>query len=348
LVPTRHVFRLIEAAISDIAQILFLSKMGIFSNIVAAALVASQPEAVSASRVLRRNVRNVAHNASVAVVADAANRTQMEEMDVPVLVVVVDGAEYTNGTEVQGQGRVEKSPLTPACQKEMSELKSDEKRATRAQKCEQDTDAKKVVQMLSDADLDGATSKVASTFQTCGNITKSCSNEVAPHIVMMVRLSGMAISDKCKEIAAKTEAAHKAPEKCQGVMMQSVFEKLQKHDLDGALDNANKGLDSCVKMEKPCDFQFAPVLVSQILQAVQAREMEEEAAEITYLIARQMNASRANASKVEAAVKPDVAPTKKAAAVAVAPKKGTKAISLLKVSEKLAIQHVSRRISSFF
>jgi len=317
--------------------------MGMFSNIFVAALVASQTETVSASRVLRRNV---APNTSVAIVADASNQTQMEEMVVPVLVVVVDGAEYMNATGVQGQGRVEKSPLTPACQKEMTELKSDDKRAASAQKCEQDRDAKKVVQMLSDADLDGATSEVSSTFQTCGNITKSCSKEVAPHIVMMVRLSGMAISDKCKEVAA--EAAHKEPEKCQGVMMQSVFEKLQKQDLDGALDTANKGLDTCVKMEKPCDFQFAPVLVSQIIQAVEAREMEEEEEEITYLINRQMNASRANASKVEAAVKPDVAPTKKAAAVAAAPKKGAKAISLLKVSEKLAIQHVSRKIASFF
>lgn len=319
--------------------------MGILSNVVVAALVASQPEAVSASRVLRSNV---APNASVKVVANASNHTQMAEMVVPVLVVVVDDAGYMNATGVQGQGRVEKSPLTPACQKEMTELKSDEKRAASAQKCEQDRDAKKVVQMLSDADLDGATSEVSSTFQACGNITKSCSKEVAPHIVMMVRLSGMAISDKCKEAAAKIEATHKEPEKCQGVMMQSVFDKLRNQNLDGALDAANKGLDTCVKMEKPCGFQFAPVLVTQILQAVAAREMEDEEEEITYLINRQINASRANTSKVEAAVKPDVAPFKKAAAVAVAPKKEAKTISLLKVSEKLAIQQVSRKVESFF
>merc|ERR1719238_2493934 len=53
---------------------------------------------------------------------------------------------------------------------------------------------------------------------------------------------------------------------CQDKTAKGMAQQLVQRNMDGALTAAQKGLHECHKVEGPCDFQLAPVLVMNLLQ----------------------------------------------------------------------------------
>merc|ERR1719327_876966 len=52
---------------------------------------------------------------------------------------------------------------------------------------------------------------------------------------------------------------------------------LQRMDISRTLEAARVGLAACKNIESPCDYQLAPTLVMQLMQAVEAEEEQEMA-----------------------------------------------------------------------
>jgi len=145
-----------------------------------------------------------------------------------------------------------------------------------AQKCEQSEGRpQEVINELMNADLRGATQLAAADLQTCGNISSTCAQEAAPEIIMKARLSGLAVSAKCRKFADAnmTTAGQQKSSVCQRMMMKMMTDRLKTKDVNGALLMAQNGLHTCVGLTNPCDFQYGPLFLSQVRQDIERQEM---------------------------------------------------------------------------
>merc|ERR1719395_455336 len=86
-------------------------------------------------------------------------------------------------------------------------------------KCEQEGQyPDKVVARLKEGDESGATKLVEEMFQKCASFSEACAAEVAPGLVMELRFSGVAVSEKCLAEVSKVQQdpeAQQVAAKCQ-------------------------------------------------------------------------------------------------------------------------------------
>jgi hypothetical protein len=183
------------------------------------------------------------------------------EVLVPVPVFIVE--DHDQPTQDGG--------LSPECQKEMAARLQDRKVMAKAQACEQkEASVKTAIANLRNGDVKSAESAVEATFSKCAKLSEKCAKQVAPSVVMKLRLSGMAVEQKCLKVAkdkvqtTKRDAKWKA---CQKSTAKDMAASLQKQDMNGAMMAAQHGLGTCYDVKHPCDFQLAPMLVMQLVQA---------------------------------------------------------------------------------
>merc|ERR1719281_1940871 len=139
----------------------------------------------------------------------------------------------------------------------MTKMK-DKKVMAKAQACEQkENGAKAAIAKLQDGDVKGAESAVGVTFSKCGGLSEKCAKEIAPSVVIKLRLSGMAVEPKCLKVAkdevktTKHDAKWKA---CQKSTVKGMVSSLQNQDMNGAMLAAQVGLRKCHDVKSPCDF----------------------------------------------------------------------------------------------
>jgi len=249
------------------------------------------------------------------------------EVLVPVPVFIVEDLDKP----VQDGG------MSHECQKEMMTKMKDKKVMAKAQACEQkENGAKAAIAKLQDGDVKGAESAVGVTFSKCGGLSEKCAKEIAPSVVMKLRLSGMAVEPKCMKVAKEEVKTTKYDDKwkaCQKNTIEGMVNSLQQQDMNGAMLAAQGGLGKCHGVKHPCDFQLAPMLVMQLIQASGQEQMQEQEPEpepelppIPIFVA---------GADVRSAMAPD--------APATAPhSKGT--ISLLNVATRLHLQSERRTV----
>merc|ERR1719443_860893 len=115
----------------------------------------------------------------------------------------------------------------------------------KAQRCEQTSGhAQAAIKFLEGADSKGAQAEVEKLFKECAGLSDMCAKQVAPDIVLKMRLSGAAVSEQC--VTTARGLMQKEPTKeqqgCQDNTLKSMVQNLEKEDLKGALATAQKGL----------------------------------------------------------------------------------------------------------
>lgn len=144
-------------------------------------------------------------------------------------------------------------------------------------KCEDEGKySNRVVDALKKDDRKKALSDAVELFEKCGKFSKACAEKTAPGLVEQVRLSGMTVSDTCRQQTKKLQSDKehlKAAGECdkKGKFSEKVMESLGKDDLPTAVDAAEESLTTCMKLSKECAHQVAPILVNSVVQ----RAMEE-------------------------------------------------------------------------
>jgi len=246
------------------------------------------------SKVVKSNAANVKEpqpkafqpsaSAPVRVIEDAV--PVVEIVPVPVMqVVVVEGGGLDDGFKGDGFENAgqpaefapepQQHSIDKACRKEMIELQSNNTQVMKAQRCEDDDKTmEKVISALQTAKLEEALGLAAATFEKCSAISAGCAKQLAPSTVQKLRLSGMAVTEKCAAAVQNSKADTGGA--CMKNMTSKTVEALQLHDLDLALLRAQHGLDSCMEVLKPCDFQFAPMVTIEIAQIVMQQAVQKE------------------------------------------------------------------------
>merc|ERR1719379_2996327 len=205
------------------------------------------------------------------IASDSGDAIPVMIVPVPVVeVVVVGDAAIRNSTQ---------SKIEEQCINEMKALMQDQQRMEKSQQCEKTTGhAQSAIKQLETADSKGAEGHVEKLFSECAQLSPECAKQMAPDVIIKMRLSGVAISDQCMTVG-KTALGHEPSESemaCQDKIVEGIGQALMQRNMDGALTAAQKGLQECHKVESPCDFQLAPVLVMNLLQQAAGGAAEPE------------------------------------------------------------------------
>merc|ERR1719335_815627 len=150
-----------------------------------------------------------------------------------------------------------------------------------AAKCEKE--GKYVESVLADIQKDddtAAKAQVETLFTKCAGQPKDCADRAAPQLIEMLRLSGAAVSEKCR-------AEIKKPQEDEKLMIEAgncdAKNNISEHTLS-ALDAGNltlarsfseKALVQCMHISKDCAHQAAPAFLNTAMMHV----MEERAME---------------------------------------------------------------------
>jgi hypothetical protein len=150
-----------------------------------------------------------------------------------------------------------------------------------AAKCEKEGKfVEKVVADIEKDDDAAAKAQVETLFTKCASMPSDCADRAAPQLIEMLRLSGAAVSDKCR-------AEVKKPQEDAKLMMEAgncdSKNNISEHTLS-ALDAGNltaargfseKALVQCMHISKECAHQAAPAFLNSAMMHV----MEESAME---------------------------------------------------------------------
>lgn len=171
--------------------------------------------------------------------------------------------------------------ISPDCNKELMRLK-DPKVQKASAECEQKGQyPDKVVAHLKKGEESEATKLVQEMFTKCASFSEKCAAEVAPGLVMELRFSGVAVSEKCMGEVGKVQkdpAAQQFAAKCQAEqkVAENILMALNKDDIKSAMKVADESLQKCMKMSEGCSWQLAPVLVNDVvMQAMQAQVAQQ-------------------------------------------------------------------------
>jgi len=151
-----------------------------------------------------------------------------------------------------------------------------------AAKCEKE--GKFVEQVITDIQKDdesAAKAQVEKLFTKCASLPKDCATGVAPQLIEMLRLSGAAVSTKCRDEIKK-------PQEDEKLMIESANCD-QKNNISentlGALNNGNisaaqgfseQALMKCMNVSKACAHQAAPAFLNTaMMHVMEERAMEE-------------------------------------------------------------------------
>lgn len=272
-------------------------------------------------------------------------------VEVPVVeVVMVDNS----SAKAEMSQQKSSSDVSAQCQSEMERLSASRSRLQSAETCEQQSKhSQQAVNALQQGNQSQATDAIERSFFECGKLSTKCSKEMAPEVVLKLRLTGVTVTKQCiqKAQAMQGKKATKADQVCQDNVTKSMISQLSQRNLNGAMSAAEYGLKTCQDIQRPCDFQLAPVLVASLLE--QHIEDEEEAQQqeivevmLTGIAAAQemskklqqssgkVNATQRASQKNQTAKKPVLA----------TPPKNKKAISLLSVAQHV---HISSAVRKF-
>lgn len=136
----------------------------------------------------------------------------------------------------------------------------------------------KAVAALQAADEKAALAHVHEAFQECGKLSDKCAAFVAPRIVQTMRISGVAVSDACKDEfnkAQNSEAALVATADCdkKEKLAEKSLTALGNGDGDGAISATKQGLLKCMNISTTCAFQLAPVIVNSMIMRAMAEDV---------------------------------------------------------------------------
>lgn len=169
------------------------------------------------------------------------------------------------------------------CLREMEGLAVNRTRVEISRRCE-DTKGytKQAIAALQHANATDALSAIEKTFHDCGALSVQCAKEMAPEVELKMRLSGVTVESQCAKKAQEAQSKMSSKEgHCQENATKSMVNALAKENLDGALKAAMSGLSTCNSLGSPCDYQIAPILVMQLMQA---EEVEQEEAMMHALV----------------------------------------------------------------
>lgn len=219
---------------------------------------------VHTTRSLRQPPLRVAH---VEKLADGP----MLVVDVPVVDVMMAEPEMAILQPNRGEHR---NGLVSACEGEMEKLEMNHTHAISSRECEdQEIYTKRAVASLQEADDTDSLVSIENMFRKCAALSANCAKEVAQEVQLKMRLSGVTVESRCDESARDLQSKQSKKSPCQDKATKSMVEALAKEDLDGAIVAAQTGLRTCNNLPAPCDFQVAPILIVQLLQA---KEHDEE------------------------------------------------------------------------
>jgi len=202
-------------------------------------------------------------------------------VDVPVVQVIMvepDTAPMRQAKSPHHKG------LSLACEREMEELAVNRTRVEMSRKCEdQNGYTKHAVAALQHANATDALASIEKTFRECGALSVGCAKEMAPEVELKMRLSGITVESQCAKKAreAQSKMSKGKGGHCQENATKSMVNELAKENLDGAMTAAMSGLSTCNSLGSPCDYQVAPILVMQLMQA---KEVEQEEAMMHALV----------------------------------------------------------------
>lgn len=202
-------------------------------------------------------------------------------VDVPVVQVIMVEPETAPVRPAQSTNH---KGLSQKCEREMELLAVNRTRVEMSRKCEEQNGyTKHAIAALQHANATDAMVSIEKTFRECGALSVDCAKEMAPEVELKMRLSGITVESQCAKKAreaqskmAKGNAGH-----CQENATKSMVNELAKENLDGAMAAAMGGLSTCNSLGSPCDYQIAPILVMQLMQA---KEVEQEEAMMHALV----------------------------------------------------------------
>lgn len=164
--------------------------------------------------------------------------------------------------------------VTPECKEQIREAVETPEKKEVLGRCERErgfvAQAKAKMQQ---GDEQAAREMVRKSAIECGRYTKSCAEEVVPHVVYQMRAAGWGVSETCqKEIDhahMDLERVDKA-EACQkeNQLAPRMMNLLRQDKLEAATEIAEKeALEGCLGITgKDCAGQYAPVIVGQLVE----------------------------------------------------------------------------------
>lgn len=202
-------------------------------------------------------------------------------VDVPVVQVIM--VEPESAPVEPAKSTHHKGP-SPLCLRQMEMLAVNRTQVERSRKCEDEKGyTKHAITALQHANATPALTAIEKTFHECGALTVECAKEMAPEVELKMRLSGVTVESQCAKKAREAQAKMSANKSghCQENATKSMVNELANENLDGALAAARNGLSTCNSLGSPCDYQIAPILVMQLMQA---KEVEQEEAMMRALV----------------------------------------------------------------
>lgn len=198
------------------------------------------------------------------------------EVAVPVMVVVEDEGTVGRSDPASGLGN-----LSSKCRFELTTISSQMNQTETAQveSCENEGNyTGRAIEALQEANSTRARTLVEETFSKCARMSQACAEEMAPDVVMKARFSGMAVSNTCIQVAQSLDPGAgqaQAQTQCMKDSTKAQAEQLERQDMEQAVLAAQHGLSNCSKVEAPCDFQLAPMLITQLVQATLQQQMRQ-------------------------------------------------------------------------
>jgi hypothetical protein len=311
-------------------------------------------EAVPAFAIVNATNDNTSAQANTSAHAMPVLVVQEVEEVVPVEVahvVQVVAEDDSTSAEAKEQEREEAADgIGPACKKEMITLMTDQTRLMKSMKCEKDSQhAEAAVKQLQLANATGAKQAVVTAFHECGDISVSCARELAPDLVLKMRLTGAAVTKECADVAHAIEATgppNSTVSACQAKVMEGMSQKLMAQDFAGAIDTAEQGMSKCSGIHHPCDFQLAPVLLVSLMRAgmqQQEQSMQQQEQEIMPVLLHNLEAMEEMSAKLAAHENATRPTTKKSHTELKTDPKPKAAVSLLSVAKHVRIMRTARK-----
>jgi len=266
-------------------------------------------------------------------------------VDVPVVQIIMvepDSIVEPEATPTRRANSTNHAGPSLVCLREMEVLAVNRSRVEISRKCEDAKGyTKHAIAALQHANATDALAAIENTFHECGALSVQCAKEMAPDVELKMRLSGVTVESQCAKKAQ--EAQSKMSSKgghCQENATKSMVNELAKENLDGALNAAMNGLSTCNSLGSPCDYQIAPILVMQLMQA---EEVEQEEAMMRALVsglrqAAERSAKLTSGDKLVLKNGLDKAKTSKMP-------KNHKALSLIDIAEHVHITSERRSVS---
>jgi hypothetical protein len=168
------------------------------------------------------------------------------------------------------------------CMSKMFDMLQHPDQQKNAAKCEKD--GKFVDQVIGDIQKDdeaAAKAQVNQLFTKCASLPTDCAAEVAPQLIEMLRLSGAAVSKKCRDEIQKPQEDEKLmteASNCDSKMniSESTLSALNAGNLTKAQGFSEQALTQCMHVSKDCAHQAAPAFLNTaMMHVMEERAMEE-------------------------------------------------------------------------